>query len=77
MADLVALRELHAWMTSTAPPVLYARCGDLELRLSPPLPVSVPMVESPLDSRDEYRRSIDALLYSSGADPTPFYGVDG
>ncbi|GAC1529082.1 MAG: hypothetical protein NVS2B6_17140 [Thermoleophilaceae bacterium] len=74
MADLAALRELYAWMREEQ--ILYARCGELELRLSPPAPASAPLVEQPLDEREERRRSIEALLWSSGADPSPFM-VDG
>ncbi len=62
-------------MRSQDPPVLHARAGDVELWLSPPAPVAAVLVEPAHDPRAEHRRSIDALLWSSGADPTPFYGV--
>ena len=74
VADLASLRELHAWMSTQDPPVLYARCGELELRLSPPAPASVALSEQPLSAAEERRRSIETLLWSSGADPSPFLG---
>jgi hypothetical protein len=74
VADLQALKDLHAWMTANSVP--YAKCGDLELRLLPPASTPVPLVETPLSPAEERRRSIESLLWSSGADPTPFLGVD-
>jgi hypothetical protein len=69
VADLAALRDLYAWMRSEG--VLYARMGEIELRLgpAPSLPVAD---ESPLSPADEERRSLETLLYSSGSDVTPF-----
>lgn len=75
MADLQALDALHKWMAANG--VLYARCGDLELRLLPPALAPEAVEElPPLSPAEERRRSIEALLWSSGADPTPFLGVD-
>jgi len=62
-------------MRSQNPPVLHARLGDAELWLSPPAPVSATHDEQPSDEAAEHRRAIDTLLWSSGADPTPFYGA--
>jgi hypothetical protein len=76
VADLAALRELYAFMREAN--VLYARCGDLELRLGP---LSAPPVSpSPDltdfgDGDDPERRSMEALLYSSGADVDEFLNV--
>jgi hypothetical protein len=75
VADLAALRELYAWMREEK--ILYARCGDLELRLEPappPLVSSVPVATSPDTESDEdpERRSLETLLYSSGAEVEPF-----
>lgn len=74
MADLASLRELYAWMRKAN--VLYARCGDLELRLeSSPAP---PAVHAPTDMGEEddpERRSLETLLYSSGAEVEPFLRV--
>lgn len=77
MADLGELRELYEWMRERN--VLYARSGELELRLGPsPLPVqdravhtSPPDANSPVDD-DEERHSLETLLHSSGADVEPF-----
>lgn len=75
MADQTARDALHAWMRSQTPEVLHAREGDVELWLSPSAPVPAVGGELPqLTPAEERRRSIDALLWSSGADPTPFYG---
>lgn len=75
MADLQALDALHVWMVARG--VTYARCGELELRLLPPALAPAAVEElPPLSPAEERRRSIEALLWSSGADPTPFLGVD-
>jgi hypothetical protein len=53
--------------------VLYARCGELELRLeakAPPQTVDVAPPES--TDEDDARRSIEDLLYSSGVEAEPF-----
>jgi hypothetical protein len=49
--------------------VLYAKSGELELRLEtlPPL-VSSEADDSPVDAREAERRSLELLLHSSGAD---------
>ena len=74
MADLQALKDLHSWMVAQGVP--YARCGELELRLLPPASTPAPVEElKPLTPGEERRRSIEALLWSSGADPTPFLGA--
>lgn len=73
MADLAALRELYAWMREENIP--YARCGDLELRLGPP---PAPPISPPTDlgeDDDPERRSLEALLYSTGAEVEPFLEV--
>jgi len=56
--------------------ILYARCGDLELRLEPVAPAP-PVVtpEIPLSAEDAERRSLEDLLYSSGVDPEPFLSI--
>ncbi len=79
MADLEKAGALAAWMRSQRPPVLHARLGDVELWLSPetPAPVAVATEEQPFDEAADYRRSIETLLYSSGADPTPFLAGRG
>lgn len=70
MADLAALDALYEWMRPRG--VLHARYGELELHLGPPLPVAA-SVEAAAPPEDPERDSIDALFWSSGADPTPFY----
>lgn len=70
MADLAALKELHAWMKAEGIP--YARTGDLELRLGPAAPPPAALIEPPLSDAEEERRSLETLLHSSGADITPF-----
>lgn len=56
--------------------ILYARCGELELRLDPTPPLASVAVEpSPAqapDGDDATRHSLEELLYSSGADPDLF-----
>lgn len=59
--------------------ILYARCGELELRLEPaPAPPvsSVPVAPpEPENDEDAERRSLETLLYSSGAEVEPFLRV--
>ncbi len=77
MADVATLEALSAWMRSQVPPVLHARLGDAELWLDSPASAPLVGVELPaLTASEERRRSIEALLWSSGADPTPFLGGD-
>lgn len=54
--------------------VLYARCGELELRLEPAPPQSPHVVgpAAPVDDADDERRSLETLLHSSGVDPDIF-----
>ena len=76
VADLALLESLAVWMRSQHPPVLHARLGDAELWLDPPASVPSVGAELPALSRaEEHRRSIEALLWSSGADPSPFLGA--
>jgi hypothetical protein len=65
VADLASLRELHVWMRAEG--ILYARCGDLELRLEPaqPAPSATPEPE-PLTDEQRERRDLEDLLHSSG-----------
>lgn len=70
MATLAALRELHAFMLESR--VLYARCGDLELRLEALPPLSADVEAQPFDEGDDERRSLEAVLHSSGVDAEPF-----
>lgn len=65
MADLSALKELCQWMREEK--ILYARCGDLELRLSP-APVSPSLVDDPSPLVDEERETLSELLWSSCGD---------
>lgn len=56
--------------------ILYARCGDLELRLEPARPAPpATKDETPLSSEDTERRSFEDLLHSSGVDPEPFLAL--
>jgi len=75
VADLAALRELYAWMREAN--VLYARCGDLELRLELPAPPAVRVEASSSfdESDDPERRSLETLLYSTGAEVDEFLKV--
>lgn len=68
----MALRELYAWMRDAN--VLYARCGELELRLEPqPLAPRVVTPDPPGDDEaEDERRSLETLLYSSGVEAEPF-----
>ena len=56
--------------------VTYARVGELELRLAPPIaPLPTAPADEPPDSPAEReRRDLETLLASSGADVTPFLG---
>ena len=71
MPDLDKLRELCAWMRQER--ILYARCGELELRLDPSPPLAAVAVDpSPAqapDGDDVTRQALEDLLHSSGADP--------
>ena len=71
VADVGALRELHAFMREVG--ATYARAGELELRLEPLPPRVVVSDPSPsTEPDDEERRSLEALLYSTGVDPSVF-----
>lgn len=53
--------------------ILYARCGELELRLeASPAPTSPVSPDLPSDPADAERRDLEDLLYSSGAEAGPF-----
>lgn len=67
--------------------IVHARCGELELRVvpaQPPLAAKVVVIppspaEADEDPNAEARHSLEALLYSSGADPAAFvraYGLE-
>lgn len=65
VADLASLQELHAWMRAEG--ILYARCGDLELRLEPIRPAPPAATEpDPLTDEQRERRDLEDLLHSSG-----------
>lgn len=53
--------------------ILYARCGDLELRLEPG-PPAVRQAEPTMDIApvDAEQRDLETLLYSSGVEAEPF-----
>lgn len=71
VADLSQLRELAKWMREEG--VLYARCGELELRLGPA--IAPPVVEDPVSPEDpdaDERSTLEALLHSSGVDVEAF-----
>jgi hypothetical protein len=64
VADLESLRELHAWMRNEG--ILYARCGDLELRLEPARPALSHEPEPQLSEAEREKRDLQDLLHSSG-----------
>lgn len=70
VANLGALRELCAWMREER--VLYARCGELELRLEAVPAPPVPAADLPDGDEDDERRSLETLLHSSGVEAEPF-----
>lgn len=52
--------------------ILYARCGELELRLEPLPPqstVHVAEAQPPRDEAEDERRSLETLLHSTSVDP--------
>lgn len=61
VADLSALRELYAWMREER--ILYARSGDLELRLEALPPPATPIPEP--TAEDVQREAYRDLLYSA------------
>lgn len=77
MPDLAKLRELYAWMREEK--ILYARCGELELRLEPaPAPrASLADVSDPSPESDEdaARRALAELLYSTSAEVDPLFDM--
>lgn len=75
MADLDALRGLYAWMREEN--ILYARCGELELRIEPAPPALRSVVDlSPTPDADaDAQRALEDLLHSSGVDPAMFVGA--
>ena len=73
VADLAALDELCVWMRSNG--ATSARVGDVALTLGPPIARSVFAEDAapPEEPADAERRDLETLLYSSGADPSPFF----
>lgn len=76
VADLQSLKELYAWMREER--ILYARSGELELRLEtlPPPVVSVSESANPIDEQKEALKDllwsgddgvVDAILSMTGA----------
>jgi hypothetical protein len=70
VADLPALRELYAWMRTEG--ILYARAGELELRLEVQPAPRVAPVEAPSEPDDDVERDLEDLLFSSGVEAAPF-----
>lgn len=53
--------------------ILYARSGELELRLESLPPQSTSVGDTPsVDHGEDERRSLETLLHSAGVDPAPF-----
>lgn len=55
--------------------ILYARCGELELRLEPPRPAPIAAPAEELTADESERRDLEELLYSTGVDPAPFLAM--
>lgn len=78
MEDIARLEALRAWadqhgLLSRA---RVLRAGDLAIEVAPQPPHAPPAVatlpDPPPDPSDVERRNLEVLLYSSGADVTPF-----
>lgn len=73
MADLLAMQSLLSWMREEG--VDYARCGDIELRISRPRPSVTHADETdakPISEEQERRAHLEMLFHSSGANPDLF-----